>query len=239
MKSPTTILRRLIKMLTRRRKRSLAALRWVSLSIQLKLHGKTFLCDFYEASSAAGIRPFLMWGTLLGCVREGRFLPYDYDVDLGMLWSDYAKKDALVAAMQKRGYSLSMDKAYKLQFRRPFWGLRMDVDVFYPWSGKMISCWCIEEGHFHATSFHQNAFDRLREIIFLNDLKVLIPDLPTTVLTTIYGDWRTPVRNYRSGLDPLNLLQISQGEPMPRFPILAPDAETEVEKVPTLTKVLA
>jgi hypothetical protein len=230
MKSPTTILRRLIKMLSRSRKRSLAACRRAWLSIHLKLHGKTFLCDFYEASSHAGIRPFLMWGTLLGCVREGRFLPYDYDVDLGMLWSDYAKKEALVAAMQKRGYSVSMDKAYKLQFRRPFWGLRMDVDVFYPWNGKMISCWCTEEGHFHATSFQQNAFDRLREIIFLDNLKVLIPDPPTTVLTTIYGDWRTPVRNYRSWLDPLNLLQIPEGESMPRLPTMAPEARSHHER---------
>ena len=175
-----------------------------------------------------------MWGTLLGCVREGRFLPYDKDIDLGILWSDYAKKKALVAAMQKRGYSVAIDQAYKLKFRRPFSRLLIDVDVFYPWNGKMISCLCLEEGNFLATSFHQNAFDRLREIIFLDDLKVLIPDPPATVLTTIYGSWRTPLRSYCSWHDPLNRLRIPPGEPMPRFPILALDAE--VEKVPTLTK---
>jgi hypothetical protein len=231
--------RRPIKMLTRLRKRSLKAWKRVSLRIDLQLHGKTFLCDFYEASSAVGIRPFLMWGTLLGCVREGRFLPYDSDLDLGILWSDYAKKEALVAAMQKRGYSVAIDKAYKLKFGRPFCRLLIDVDVVYPWNGKMISCLCVEEGNFLATSFHQNAFDRLKEIIFLGDLKVLIPDPPTTVLTTIYGAWRTPVRSYRSWKDPLNRLLIPPSEPMPRFPILALDAETEVEKVPPLTKVLA
>ena len=64
---------------------------WRGLEIQF--HGKTFLRDFYEASSEVGIRPFLMWGTLLGCVREGRLLRHDNDIDLGILWSDYAKKE--------------------------------------------------------------------------------------------------------------------------------------------------
>ena len=164
------------------------------------------------------MRPFLMWGTLLGCVREGRFLRHDSDIDLGILWSDYAKKDALVAAMQCRGYSVETDKAYKLKFQHQSCCLLIDVDIFFPWDGKMISCQCQKDGNIVGTSFHQHAFDRLTEINFLGDLPVLIPDPPTAVLTTIYGDWRTPNRHYKSGEDLLNRLRIPLGEPMPRFP---------------------
>ncbi len=208
-----------------RRTRILEGLR----KLDIHFHGKTFLRDFYEASREVGIRPFLMWGTLLGCVREGRLLKHDGDVDLGILWSDYAKKQALVASMQSRGYGVAIDEAYKLKFKRPFCRLMIDVDVFYPWDGMMISCLCEVDGNLLATSFGQNAFDRLREINFLGDLKVLIPDPPTTVLTTIYGDWRTPNSRYDSEHDLLNRLRIPPGTPMPRFPITAQDAAAKVE----------
>ena len=112
---------------------------WASSRVNLQRHGKEFLADIYDASREVGIRPFLMWGTLLGCVREGDFLPTDRDIDLGILPRDYAKKDALVGAMEKRGYSLAADHPYKVKFERPL-RLLIDIDVFYPWNGKMISC---------------------------------------------------------------------------------------------------
>jgi LicD family len=74
---------------------------------RFRRYGKQFLRSFYESSTEAGMRPFLMWGTLLGCVREGRFLRHDYDIDVGILADDYANKDRLVAAMRKRGYELA------------------------------------------------------------------------------------------------------------------------------------
>ena len=199
------------------RRRSRKTSRHMSRRFNIQFHGERFLRDFYEASSQVGIRPFLIWGTLLGCVREGRFLRRDKDIDLGILWSDYAKKDALVAAMQCRGYNVAVDHAYKFKFGRPFCRLRIDVDVFYPWDGKMISCQC-KDGNIVGTFFHQNAFDRLTEVDFLGDVPVLIPDPPAAVLTTIYGDWRTPNRHYDSDRDLLNRLMIAPGEPMPRFP---------------------
>ena len=181
------------------------------------MHGKDVLGDFYQASREVGIRPFLMWGTLLGCVREGRFLKHDRDIDLGILASDYAKKDALVAAMQKRGYLLAVDIAYKLKFRRPDRRFLIDVDVFYPWNDMMVSSEAQEDGSFLGEFFPRNAFDRLSEIAFMGDLKVLIPDPPAIVLETIYGDWRTPVRVYRSHRDLLNRLLIPPGDPIPCF----------------------
>ena len=171
--------------------------------------------DFYEASREVGIRPFLMWGTLLGWVREGRFLRHDKDVDLGILASDYAKKDVLIAAMQKRGYRTLFDKAYKLRFTRPPCPLWIDVDVFYPWNGKMICSADKKDGKVSGAIFPPDAFRRLREIDFANDLKVLIPDPPEPVLEAIYGDWRTPVRHYNSWRDIHNRLLIPPGQPKP------------------------
>ena len=64
----------------------------MSCRFDIQFHGKRFLRDFYEATDKVGIRPFLMWGTLLGCVREGRFLRPDSDIDLGILWSRIREK---------------------------------------------------------------------------------------------------------------------------------------------------
>ena len=189
--------------------------------LEIYQHGKAFLREFYEASCEVGVRPFLMWGTLLGCVRERRLLKHDNDIDLGILWTDYAKKERLVASMQRRGYYVPIDSPYKLKFKRPFCRLMIDVDVFFPWDGKMISCLC-EDGKLLATSFHQNAFDHFAEISFLGDLQVLIPDPPSSVLTTIYGDWRRPNSHYDGERDLLNRLHIPPGQPMPRPPITTP-----------------
>lgn len=185
-------------------------------SLSVKVYAKRFLRDFYASSREAGLRPFLMWGTLLGQVREGELLKHDRDIDIGIVSKDYAKKDALVAAMRKRGYELSVDKGYKFKFARPQHELLLDVDVFYDWHGMMVCASRQKDGTILGEAFSGNAFDRLREVPFLGKLKVLIPDPPEPVLKAIYGDWRTPVHisSYSSGRDPLNRLQIPLADPL-------------------------
>lgn len=47
------------------------------------------LQKFDEMCQALGLRYFLIGGALLGAVRHGGFIPWDDDVDLGMLREDY------------------------------------------------------------------------------------------------------------------------------------------------------
>ena len=187
----------------------------------LKIHGRDFLSDLYAASREIGISPFLMWGTLLGCVREGGFLANDLDLDVGILYSDYLKKDALVSAMEQRGYIVRYDAPHKLSLVRPDHFLKLDIDVFYPWNGRMI-CAAMHHGRVIGASFPPNAFDEFQEVRFVEDLIVLIPASPERALESAYGDWRTPAPKYDSSGDLLNRLRLAPDQPVPELPRPAP-----------------
>jgi phosphorylcholine metabolism protein LicD len=179
------------------------------------MNGEIFLRDFIEACSEADMNPFLMWGTLLGCVREGGFLKYDHDIDVGILARDWPKRSLLIEAMRRRGYGLEYCNKYKIRFiGRDLLG-KMDVDVFFPWEGKMICCLDHETDKSGAW-FPLDAFNNFRSLTFL-DTRVSIPDPPERVLETAYGDWRTPVKKYECFSIP-NWLHIADDATWPKLP---------------------
>lgn len=163
----------------------------------LRVHGKAFLRDFIAASRDAGMKPFLMWGTLLGQVREGGTLKHDKDLDIGILAADWPKRHALIEAMQRRGYELRCEREYKIVFELPDRITRMDIDVFFPWEGKMVCLAEEEDGRFRGAWFRPDAFENFRSCRFLGS-DVLIPDPPEPILEAVYGNWRTPVKTYDS-----------------------------------------
>ena len=181
----------------------------------LSRNGRRYLRDVYSASREVGITPFLMWGTLLGCVRDKGLMAHDYDVDIGLRSGDYAKKDALIAAMRRRGYRASWDRRYKIRFIHPLHTLHMDVDVFYPFEDKVI-CAAVEDGGgLVGAVFEADMFDRLKEIDFLDGLRVFIPDPPEPILAAIYGEWQVPDPSYRSSTGPRNRLVLPPDAPIP------------------------
>ncbi len=81
-----------------------------------------------ELCDANGLGLFLIGGTLLGAVRHRGFIPWDNDVDVGMLMPDYLKLRELLA----KDPELSLEYYYNYEV-----GLRMSkvkfraVDVFW------------------------------------------------------------------------------------------------------------
>lgn len=171
---------------------------------KLHIHGKDMMRDVLQEAEKLGMRPFLLWGTLLGLVREGRFLDHDYDIDFGILGEDYGRKDALIRAVLSRGYVLRFDHPYSFSFNTRDGLLHLDFTLIYPFKGKFISSMPSEDtGRITANEYPKEAFRTLERRRFL-DLDVWVPCLPEKLLETIYGEWRVPVKNYDYRTGPRN-----------------------------------
>lgn len=186
--------------------------------LSLAVHGRTMLADIYAAAAETDTRPFLMWGTLLGAVREGRLLPHDRDLDIGLLPADYAARDKLIGALLDRGYLYIEDWRYKFRLLRRDHLLHIDFDLFYPAGERTICLVGKEPGGYYGATFPARVFGTPRPLDILG-LEVLVPEMPEAVLETIYGpNWRTPDPAYDSSTDLRNRLHFAPGEPIPLPP---------------------
>ena len=73
-----------------------------------KLHGvlQEILDDFAQICEANNLPYFLMGGTLIGAVRHKGFIPWDDDLDVGMLRSDYEKFIEIFNSIENSKYYL-------------------------------------------------------------------------------------------------------------------------------------
>ncbi|NXX80978.1 FKRP protein, partial [Urocolius indicus] len=100
-----------------------------------------------EVLEEAGVRYWLEGGSLLGAVRSGDIIPWDYDVDLGFYREDLVKCSWLVAAAAGRAgedpKGFYWEKApegefYRVHFSR--WNrLHVDLWPFYPRAGGVMT----------------------------------------------------------------------------------------------------
>ena len=68
-------------------------------------NAKKFFFEMDDIFNEVGLRYFLFLGTLLGAVREQRFIAMDRDLDVGVFQEEFAKKSkALFNLFKKRGF---------------------------------------------------------------------------------------------------------------------------------------
>ena len=170
------------------------------------------LSDVAQSLREHGIRPFILSGTLLGAVREGDFLPHDYDIDLGVfaddadldrlqtLFADHPQFTVLKQQSQTRFETspsgaltvTSTPVVLKIAHTN---GIPIDIFLHYQ-EGNII---------WHGTDLYRwdnTAFDLVP--YSLRDVRIEGPRDADLFLTENYGDWRVPKTNFQCALDTPN-----------------------------------
>ena len=175
-------------------------------ALDLAANGPCFLRLVLSEARALGFEPFLLWGTLLGCVRDGGFITGDHDIDLGVMATDADRLPELRDRMQRFGFGVRIENDDKLSLVHPEHpNLYIDIDVVKSqrdgWAITMrdVESWKLFHYHFQRTVFADT-----KRWQFAHRLNVRVPADPDGFLTAVYGDWRVPASkvDYRYG--PLN-----------------------------------
>ncbi len=145
-----------------------------------------------RALDSAGVQPFLVSGTLLGLVRDGRLMDHDYDIDLGVLPGG-ADPAVVGAALESAGFEVKVQQVKVVA--RDESDFTVDVFMHYERDGLI----------WHGTEIHEwwNTPFSLKRAD-LQGVPVWIPDNAETYLKENYGNWERPVAFYHFSFDTPN-----------------------------------
>jgi len=140
-----------------------------------------------------GVHCFLHYGTLLGSIREGGFIPHDDDADLGVFDKDFDIILALIPELSRLGFRFNSQRHGRLlQFVRD--GEQVDLFVAVRVALPFAHRWAIDERVTVAGYY----LDRLQELKFLGEV-FLVPSKSERLMRDLYGKtWRTPMKNIPS-----------------------------------------
>jgi hypothetical protein len=145
-----------------------------------------------------GVKPFLISGTLLGYLREGNFISWDKDIDVGIFTSEIKTGDVESAFDRSAEFTVR-----RLDFNAE--RLRVDhangikVDIFPHYGTADGKVW--HDGT--ATRWWNSPFE-LKEIEFLGE-RQYVPSDPERYLDENYGNWRVPEPNFDARIDAPNV----------------------------------
>lgn len=137
------------------------------------------------------IKYWLDWGTLLGAVKNGKIIPWDFDIDLGIFADDVAKVLSLRVDCWKDGYDLSVCPVLdsKIYFyKKDDKGADFHID---------LDSWIID-GDVFRSNFNPEMIHTKEELKYLVDIEFEgklypAPREPEKVIERFFGpDWRTP-----------------------------------------------
>lgn len=149
----------------------------------------------------AAIPFFLISGTLLGCIREGKLLGHDKDIDIGV-WEAHTINVLADVIRGSGAFYILPTYSPDILVVRHVNGVTIDIFRHYRepddyWHAGGKCCW------------HNSPFE-LAHHHFLGD-EYLIPKDYETYLTENYGDdWRVPKIDFDSALDTPNMKILSR-----------------------------
>jgi len=158
-----------------------------------------------DALEARGLAPFLNGGTALGCVREGDFIAFDKDIDVGVLPGTAPETviDAVAGhpALKFLYHDTHDDQVLRVRLASDE---GIGGDVFLYQEGGDGEWWCgVQRGPL-AIKWRDTRFG-LVSTPFLGR-QVLVPDPVERYLVENYGDWRAPDPHHIAAFSAPNLI---------------------------------
>lgn len=162
-----------------------------------------------------GIKYYLEGGTLLGIVRDGDLLPWDHDVDISIDYADAAKFDKLRWRFYLKGYRVTCRKGiqsygpikpkdYRIFKMKPL-GFAF-IKIFFPvFAQKMVVLDIFVKTNDDTHTYWQSMGKILRvdklhyesqDTVQLNGVSLTTPNNYKDYLTSKYGDWTIPVKEW-------------------------------------------
>ncbi len=139
------------------------------------------------------IHYWIDWGTLLGAIRNGKIIPWDFDIDIGIFHKDVVKLLDAENTIGKDGYEFAVDRNRKYARKIRFFGkegfdFHIDID---PWD---VST----NGDYAFATFDYSKKCPTNEIIetgtiIFEDAEYPCPKNPENRLSRLVGpDWKIP-----------------------------------------------
>jgi len=160
------------------------------------------ICDLVALLKTNNISSFLVFGTLLGAVREGRTIEYDHDADIGLLQSDVEKLVSIMNFLEVHGFDLlRVDNDYLSVSRH---GEYIDLHVFRSTDAK--------DGNY-CSSGYRLPVKHLLPIVWIDAMggNVPVPNQAVDLLKFWYGNsWKIPIRGHHAIQNPNFLKSLRQ-----------------------------
>ena len=150
---------------------------------------KKLLLEVKETMDRNGVQFFLRQGTCLGAIRDGAFIPWDDDLDLGVILgaNGFTEQsvESLLADFREGGYYVQSESSDSTIYTTLLKNM-MRVDILFHR--------VIDEQIYHWPGiwFPVTLFNQLKEINFIGET-FLVPNPPEEYLRIKYGpNWKTP-----------------------------------------------
>lgn len=149
-----------------------------------------------RALKEKGLKPFLISGTLLGCMRDGQIMPHDKDLDMGLIgWESQFELAQAILSLGCFDINLKRlkgDALFLISAIDQRTNIAVDFFMFHDKGDHFLHG--IDYQYGFTQNFRFSKFE-LIETVFLGE-KFYIPDQWSRMLEENYGKWQTPEPAY-------------------------------------------
>ena len=177
-----------------------------------------FMHENISIMQRVGISFWVEGGTLLGALRDQKLIPWDHDLDFGMIFESEKQMKSLIRNLRRRFYVSVKDfpktnqiwqlgnyRVLKIYPRKHLIfkdKLCLDLFIYYedtlPDSQEPVYKYVV----WNRNAYHRKEFLETRESLLFYGKEVPVPANPEGFIEVKYGkNWRTPVKEWNVALD--------------------------------------